>query len=168
MKQRHLSARPSMTDQPAITIKHLFISPGHNFFGHYGQPPGEHPMIEVREMRCVAGRGIEGDRFFDFKPDYKGQITFFSGEIYDELCARFEVWDRPPSAFRRNVITHGVDLNTLIGREFLIQGVKFLGTAECTPCHWQDGAFAPGTEAALEGRGGLRAKILTDGALRVG
>jgi MOSC domain-containing protein YiiM len=155
-----------MTDQPAITIKHLFISPGHNFFGHYGKPPGEHSMLEVPEVRCLAGRGLEGDRFFDYRPDYKGQITFFADEIYDELCASFRVVDKPPSAFRRNVITRGVDLNTLVGREFTIQGVRFLGMAECTPCEWQDQAFHPGTEEALRGRGGLRAKILSDGVLR--
>ncbi len=157
-----------MTAAPTIQIEHLYISPGHNFFGRYGHPAGEHPAIEVPEIRCLAGRGIEGDRFLDFKADYKGQITFFAAEIYDELCARFEVWDKPPSAFRRNVITRGVDLHTLIGREFTIQGVQFRGMAECSPCEWQDGAFAPGTEAALKGRGGLRAKILTDGVLRVG
>lgn len=123
-------------------------------------------MIEVDEMRCLAGRGIEGDRFLDYKSNYKGQITFFAGEIYDELCARFAVWDKLPSAFRRNVITRGVDLNTLIGQEFDIQGVRFLGSAECSPCEWQDLAFASGTEAALHGRGGLRAKILMDGVLR--
>jgi MOSC domain-containing protein YiiM len=156
-----------MTDEPAITIQHLFISPGHNFFGHYGKPPGENPVIEVKEVRCFAGRGLEGDRFFDFKADYKGQVTFFPGEIYDELCARFDVWDKPPSVFRRNIITRGVDLNMLIGREFTVQGVRFLGTAECSPCHWQDGAFAPGTEDALQGRGGLRARILSDGVLKV-
>jgi MOSC domain-containing protein YiiM len=157
-----------VTATPTISIEHLYISPGHNFFGHHGRPAGEHPAIEVPEIHCLAGRGIEGDRFLDFKTDYKGQITFFSAEIYDELCARFGVGDRPPSAFRRNVITRGVDLNSLIGREFTIQGVRFYGMAECSPCAWQDGAFAPGTEAALRGRGGLRAKILTDGVLRVG
>ena len=124
-------------------------------------------MIEVQEVHCLAGRGIEGDRFLDYKPDYKGQITFFPGETYDELCARFEVRDKAPSVFRRNVITRGVDLYTLVGREFTIQGVRFLATGECSPCYWQDGAFAPGTEDALRGRGGLRAKILTDGVLRV-
>jgi len=155
-----------MTDEPAISIQHLFISPGHNFFGHHGKEPGEYPMIEVEEMRCLAGRGIEGDRFLDYKKDYKGQITFFPAEIYEELCARFDVWDKPASAFRRNVITRGVDLNTLIGREFSVQEVRFLGMAECSPCYWQDRVFAPGTEAALFGRGGLRARILTDGLLR--
>ena len=150
----------------SIHITHLYLSPGHNFFGHHGAEAGEHPAEERREIRCLAGRGIEGDRFLDFKTDYKGQITFFAEEIYDELCARFSVRDRPPSAFRRNVITRGIDLNSLIGKEFEIQGVRFLGMSECSPCAWQDQAFAPGTEEALQGRGGLRAKILTDGVLR--
>ena len=148
-------------------IEHLYLSPGHNYFGHHGKPADEHPIIAVPEIECVAGRGIRGDRFFDYKPDYKGQITFFAAEIYDELCGVFQVIDRELSAFRRNVITRGVDLNTLIGKHFTVQGVTFEGTAECSPCYWMDQAFAPGTEAALKGRGGLRARILTDGWLRI-
>lgn len=151
----------------ACRIQHLYLSPGHNFFGHHDLPPGEHPMVERDELRLFAGRGIEGDRFFDFKPNYKGQITFFAGEVHDDLCARLGVRDRPPSVFRRNVITRGVDLNELIGEEFEVQGVRFRGMAECTPCYWMDHAFGEGAEAALKDRGGLRAKILTDGVLRV-
>lgn len=149
-----------------IRIEHLYLSPGHNYFGHHGKAAGEHAMLAVREVECVAGRGLRGDRFFDFKPDYKGQITFFAGEVYDELCAALGVGDREPSVFRRNVITRGVDLNTLIGVEFEVQGVRFLGSAECSPCHWMDVAFGSGAEAGLRGRGGLRAKILCDGVLR--
>ena len=59
-----------------------------------------------------------------------------------------------------------MDLNTLVGREFELQGVRFAGVTECSPCHWMDTAFHPGTEAALRGRGGLRAKILTNGWLQ--
>jgi MOSC domain-containing protein YiiM len=64
------------------------------------------------------------------------------------------------------VITRGVDLNDLIGQEFDVQGVRFLGTEECRPCYWMDGAFAPGAQEFLKGRGGLRARILSDGSLR--
>jgi len=124
-------------------------------------------MREVESISCLRGRGIEGDRFFDFKPNYKGQITFFSAEIYDALCRTLDVWDRSPAVFRRNVITRGVNLNTLIDKEFVVQGVHFLGMAECSPCHWMDRAFAPGAEKELEGNGGLRARILTDGILGV-
>ena len=153
-----------------IRIEHLYVSPGHNYFGHHGKPADEHPILAVPEIECITGRGIYGDRFFDYKPDYKGQITFFAAELYDELCTSFLplAGSHPaPSAFRRNVITRGIDLNTLIGQEFTLQGVTFFGTGECSPCHWMDQAFAPGAEAALKGRGGLRAKILTDGLLRL-
>ena len=148
-----------------IQIRHLYISPGHNYFGHHGQPPGAHPMIEVPRIHCVAGRGIEGDRFFDFKPDYKGQITFFRMEEYERLVAAFDVHDKSPAVFRRNVITEGTDLLALIGQEFEVQGVRFLGKAECSPCYWMDQAFHPGTEEVLKGCGGLRAQILSEGYL---
>lgn len=148
-----------------MELLHLFISPGHNFFGRNGGPPGDHPMIERNEVECVAGKGIRGDRFFEYKKSYKGQITFFAEEVYRELEAQFDVFDRPPSVFRRNVITRNVDLNTLIGLEFEVQGVRFVGMEECKPCYWMDRAFHPGTETALKGRGGLRARILTSGIL---
>ena len=71
-----------------------------------------------------------------------------------------------PALVRRNAITQGVDLNELIGQEFEIQGVRFRGTEECRPCYWMDRAIAPGAEQFLNGRGGLRALILSDGTLR--
>ena len=149
----------------AMEICHLFISAGHNFVGHHGREPDTYPMIETSKMECVAGYGIRGDRYFDFKDDYKGQITFFSLEVFDELCSAMQIQPRSPSQARRNVITRGVDLNDLIGQEFEVQGVRFSGTEECRPCYWMDGAFAPGAQEFLRGRGGLRAKILTDGKL---
>src|ERR1700733_7461981 len=103
---------------PDFEITHLYISPGHNFFGHQRNQPSAHPALEVPSIWCVAGKGIEGDRFFDYKDAYKGQITFFEEEAYDDLCAQLGIWDRPPSVFRRNVITRGVRLNELIGKEF--------------------------------------------------
>jgi MOSC domain-containing protein YiiM len=119
------------------------------------------------EVELVAGKGIVGDRFFDFKPDYRGQITFFSQEVYETLCAHMQVWDRPSGVFRRNVVVSGIDLNTLIGQKFTLQGLEFEGVCECSPCYWMDQAFHSGAEAALKGQGGLRAKILSSGILRV-
>ena len=146
-------------------LRRFFISPGHNYFGHHGKPAGEHPTIEVDEVECVAGSGIRGDRFFDYKEDYQGQITFFAEEVFAELCAHLQLGDRNPADLRRNIITSGIDLNTLIGEEFEVQGIRFFGTRECSPCYWMDQAYAPGTEAFLKNRGGLRAQILTTGTL---
>ena len=148
-----------------MNLLHFYLSSGHNYFGHHGKPAGEHPVVEVEEIECIAGKGIRGDRFFDYKDDYAGQITFFASEVFAELAAEFGLHDRSPADLRRNVITAGVDLNTLIGEEFEIQGIRFFGTRECSPCYWMDQAYVPGTEAFLKGRGGLRAKILTSGTL---
>jgi MOSC domain-containing protein YiiM len=148
-------------------VLHLFTSPGHNYFGHHGQPADEHPIQEVAEVDCIAGRGLRGDRFFDYKENYKGQVTFFSDEVFQSLCQQFNMWDKPVSVFRRNVVTRGLGLNSLIGEEFKLQGAWFIGVEECRPCHWMDEAFCPGAAAALRGRGGLRARILTGGILRV-
>lgn len=151
-----------------IRIEQIFISPGHNFFGHHGRSAGNFQTVEVKEVECVAGKGLAGDRFFGFKANHKGQITFFSREVFDEVCFRLGVRGKSPGVTRRNAITRGVDLNSLVGKEFEIQGIRFFGTAECTPCYWMNEAIAPGAESALNGHGGLRAKILNDGVLYAG
>ena len=150
----------------AVEICHLYISGGHNFVGHHGQEPDNYPMIEVAMVECVAGCGIRGDRYFDFKDDYKGQITFFSLIVFDQLCQTLGLGQRSPAEARRNIIVRDVDLNELIGQDFDVQGVRFHGTEECRPCYWMNRAIAPGAEEFLKGRGGLRAKILSDGRLR--
>ena len=158
--------KPRLPVRLSGRIRHLFISPGHNFFGHHGQPAGEHRIIEVDRIECVAGRGIVGDRFFDHKPDYKGQITFFSWDVLVTLWEALGARRRDPASPRRNVIVEGLDLNGLVGKEFEIQGVRFLATEECRPCYWMDQAVGPGAEAFLRGKGGLRAKILPGGWLQ--
>jgi MOSC domain-containing protein YiiM len=150
-----------------VRIRHLYISAGHNYFGRHGQKAAANPTMEVGEVECVAGHGIRGDRFFDFKENYKGQITFFSLEVYEALCAELKLAGKFPGLARRNVVVAGADLNTLIGRDFELQGVKFRGMTSCAPCYWMDEAFAPGAEHFLQNRGGLRAQILTSGILRV-
>ena len=152
----------------SVVIRQIFISPGHNYFGHHGRAADDYPLEDVESIECVAGRGIRGDRFYDYRHDYKGQITFFSHEVFERLSATFPSIEKGPGALRRNVIVSGANLNALIGEEFELQGVRFRGTAHCKPCYWLDEAFCAGTEAWLKGNGGLRAQILTNGCLRTG
>ena len=151
-----------------MLIRQIFISPGHNYFGHHGRAPDDYPLLEVERIECIAGHGIRGDRYYDYSENYQGQITFFSGEVFESLARNFGLTSTSPGVLRRNVIVSGVDLNKLIDEEFVIQGVRFRGTGHCKPCYWLDQAFAAGTERFLEKNGGLRAQILTDGALAVG
>lgn len=155
-----------MNRPASIQVEHLFLSPGHNFFGHHGGPPGDHPLLEVAEVECVAGRGLRGDRFFDYKENYKGQATFFAMEVFEQLQRELHLPAAQPGAMRRNIFVRGLDLLAQVGGEFELQGVRFAGVEECRPCAWMNQALGPGAESWLRGRGGLRCRILTDGVVR--
>ena len=152
----------------SVTICHIFVSPGHNFFGRNGQPAGEHPTSDVPFVKCRAGWGLEGDRFYGYRPDYKGQVTFFAWETYEAIKRKFALPGLSPDVFRRNVLVKGAHLNALIGSRFILGGVDFEGMGESAPCHWMNTVVAPGAEEWLHHQGGLRARILTDGVLRRG
>lgn len=167
----HCATRAEVLRWPGITsmnIEHIFISPGHNYFGHAGREPDQHPLVEQRSIECVAGRGLRGDRFFDFRENYSGPITFFSLEVFRDLEKHFGLLDKSPGVLRRNIIVSGIDLNSLIDVEFELQGIRFRGMNDCKPCFWMNRAFAPGAEEFLKGRSGLRAQILSDGTLSLG
>lgn len=148
------------------TIRHLFVSPGHNYFGHHGGPAGDSPTEEREQIRCLAGRGIEGDRFLDYKPNYKGQLTLLDWAVVQGMRERFSAPWLPAEAFRRNVVIEGLDLNALVGKRFELQGLALEGVEECRPCYWMDQAVGAGAEEWMRGRGGLRCRILADGILR--
>jgi len=146
----------------------IWISPGNDFRGHHGGPRGNHGIIRVEEIECVAGMGLKGDRYFGYKPDFKGQVTFLDAAAVDALRLEFNRADLSSSVFRRNLIVRGVDLSAWVGRRFRFQDVEFEGSEECKPCYWMDDAVAPGAEDFLKTRfrGGLRARVLGDGILR--
>lgn len=152
---------------PQIDIERIFISSGHNYFGRHGLGSEDYEIIEKDVIEVVAGRGIVGDRFFDYEEDYKGQITFFDAAVWHDL-ERILGTDLDAKKFRRNVLVSGVDLNELIGKTFEIDGVRYSGSEEAKPCYWMDEAHVPGAEEALKGRGGLRCRILDDGELATG
>ncbi len=149
-----------------MRVEHLFTSTGHNFFGRHGQPAGGHGMLSMDYIDCVAGQGIRGDRFFGYQEDYKGQITFFAMEVFERMRHELKLPGAQPQAIRRNVFVRGANLNALIGREFEVQGTRFVGIEESKPCYWMNSALGPGSEDWLKGRGGLRCRILTNGLLR--
>ncbi|MEO1857373.1 MAG: MOSC domain-containing protein [Rubritalea sp.] len=150
------------------TIKHLYISPDHNYFGRYGKDSLKHPIVERASLELVAGSGIVGDRFFNYETDYKGQITFFDSATYEKVISKFKIKDLKPSVFRRNVVVDGIDLNSLIGKRFSFNGMEFTGSCGCKPCFWMNEAIADGAEDFLKGRGGLRARIQRGGTLVTG
>jgi MOSC domain-containing protein YiiM len=155
-----------------IEIKHIFISPGHNYFGKPKDGPGAHPTTDVDEVEAKAGRGLRGDRFYGVAAHRNAQATFFAWEVFEALVEELGLSGLSPILTRRNLVTQGVNLNQLVGQEFSIDfgdsQVDFSGASPCHPCAWMDAAIGPGAHKFLRGRGGLRARILSDGLLRKG
>jgi len=150
-------------------IVDIFIAPEHSYWYLKGsREPAVRPMQSVRQAECVAGMGLRGDRYFGFKPNHKGQVTFHAIEVFEAVCRHVGAADTPPWITRRNVITRGLDLDMLIGKNFRIGQVRFEGVEECAPCEWMDRAIGAGARQFLKGRGGLRARILCDGILSAG
>lgn len=148
----------------------IWISEGNDFRGRHELGRLDHGIRGVSEVECVAGMGLRGDRYFGYKPDFKGQVTFFDADAVQAVRDRFSRPELSSSLFRRNLIVRGVDLAEWVGKRFRFQGVEFEASEECKPCYWMDEAVAPGVEEFLKTnfRGGLRARILSDGILSVG
>lgn len=68
-----------------ITIHHLYISPGHNYFGHKADAPGIFPTDDRDEVEVRAGAGLVGDRFFGRGADFDGHVTFLAWEVVQVL-----------------------------------------------------------------------------------
>lgn len=130
------------------------------------------PMETVPEARAIAGRGLEGDRYFlgtgyySSRPADGRELTLIETETLEALPALGIKLSAAES--RRNIATAGVPLNHLVGREFRVGEVRLRGTRLCEPCRYLEGLTQAGAMSALVHRGGLRALILADGFIRVG
>ncbi len=133
--------------------------------------PSELPHA-VDCIRALAGRGLEGDRYakaagtFSVNPG-KRDVTLIETEA---LQAYERESGKKLSALesRRNLLTEGVRLNDLVGREFQIGAVRLRGLRLCEPCTHLARLTHPETLPGLLHRGGLVAELLCEGELRVG
>lgn len=135
-------------------------------------PRAEAPMESVNEVRAIPGRGLEGDRYFFrqgtfYKPQPDREITLIEAEAIDAMKRELNV-DYGLSDSRRNIVTRGVPLNHLVGKEFWIGEVKARGLRLCEPCAHLQKLSHQKVLPGLVHRGGLRAQTLTEGTIRVG
>jgi len=139
----------------------------------YVGPKTGAPMVSVAEARAVSGHGLEGDRKYiqDGTPPQKSgpdrELTLIESEAI-EAVPRDDKVELQPNETRRNLVTRGVALNHLVGREFRVGDVRLRGIRLCEPCSHLEKLTRPGVLRGLIHRGGLRAQILSDGVIRVG
>jgi MOSC domain-containing protein YiiM len=127
---------------------------------------GELP-VSVPSVRALAGRGLEGNRyFFDEAPPGRA-LTLIAAEAVEALASEHGL-SLEPAATRRNVLTRGIDVNDLVGKRFRVGDVECEGVELCEPCLHLQSLTQPGVIKGLAHRGGLNADILSDGEIGVG
>jgi MOSC domain-containing protein YiiM len=136
-------------------------------------PTGAAPMKSVTNAKAVAGRGLEGDRYYTKLGTYSNQagsgrdVTLIEIEAINGLKRDYEV-QLDSGQSRRNIVTRGVALNHLVEQEFRIGDVVLRGTRLCEPCAHMEKLTVKGAMRGLVHRGGLRAEIISGGSIRVG
>lgn len=145
---------------------------GHVVSIHLADKAGT-PMESPQHVEAIAGRGLKGDRYFhktghwSNKPGVSREVTLIEIEAIEAL-AREKNIEVAPGVVRRNVVTRGVPLNHLVGREFQVGTVRLRGTRLCEPCQYLEDLTIKSLLAGLIHRGGLRADIISGGTIRVG
>ena len=132
--------------------------------------PEKHvPLVSRDEVSAVAGRGLEGDRYFNAEgwDEPKREMTLVELEAVEAANRDYDL-GLTPEDMRRQIVTKGIALNHLVGREFTVGDVRCRGIKLNEPCnHLRKLAEKPLIKPMIH-RGGLRAQILESGTIRVG
>jgi MOSC domain-containing protein YiiM len=134
---------------------------------------GGEPMRSVEQADVVAGAGLAGDRYaagtgtYSDRPGGGRHVTLVEAEAVAAVTAETGI-PLEPGDTRRNLVTEGVALNHLVGREFAVGDVVLRGTRLCEPCALLERRTRPGVRQALLHRAGLRAEVVVAGTIRVG
>ena len=132
------------------------------------RPGRKQDMIEVSEVQALETLGLEGDHRCDKTPGSARQVTIISEE-YIQMIRHFTGLDTlPPGVLRRNLVVKNINLTALRHQQFTIGDALFEATALCHPCSRMETALGKGGVAAMLGHGGLCAKILRSGTIRIG
>jgi MOSC domain-containing protein len=150
-----------------------------NVVGLYTCASAGQPMEAQTQVRALAGSGFAGDRY----ATNQGTFSYSAKQIMRHVSliareaiekANRDLVERGLAPFgvhetRRNIITEGVDINALLGREFCIGDVRMRGTEPTKPCHRPSALVQKtGFTEAFATRGGVRAEVLSDGIISVG
>ncbi len=131
------------------------------------------PTTSVDEARAVPGKGLEGDRYFNREGTYSDrhgpdrEQTLIEIETIEALERDYQMKIEPGQA-RRNIVTSGVPLNHLVGKEFRVGEVTLLGLRLNEPCNHLASLTDDKVKQGLVHRGGLRAQVLNEGVIRAG
>lgn len=130
------------------------------------RPAREASVVPRDAVEAVAGRGLVGDRYGGSSGS-RG-ITLLQAEHLPVVAALAGLPAVDPALLRRNAVVRGIPLIALKGRRFRIGDVLLEGTGPCDPCSKMETALGEGGYNAMRGHGGLCARIVEGGTIRIG
>jgi len=133
------------------------------------------PMQAVSSAELVAGKGIVGDRYYNETGTFSAKLagkpsreaTLIEIENIEEFNKTY-AHEFTEGEFRRNIVTSGIGLNDLIGKQFSIGDTVLRGLKLCEPCTHLQAVLTEDVLPGLVGKGGLRAEIVKGGEISVG
>lgn len=130
------------------------------------RPARGEPLLALDHAEAEAGGGLRGDRYRG--RDGKRGITLIQAEHLPAIAALSGHAEVAAASLRRNLVVSGIALVALKGRRFRIGEVELEGTGPCDPCSLMEQVLGPGGYNAMRGHGGLCARVVRGGGLRVG
>ncbi|MFT4886433.1 MAG: MOSC domain-containing protein YiiM [Pseudohongiellaceae bacterium] len=132
-------------------------------------------ITELASAELEAGKGIVGDRYHakaqkmgsEGKAVHDNHISFIAGEELEAFLITHNS-DLGFGDFRRSVVTSGIDLNALVGKQFKVGDSVCFGNELCEPCAYLAATVHRAVLPGLVGKGGLRATILSSGSISAG
>jgi MOSC domain-containing protein YiiM len=128
------------------------------------------PTVPRDEVRAVAGRGLEGDRYFDSNAgehDPADEVTLIEAEGLAQARADHGL-DLDPGEHRRNIVVEGLDLLSLVGQTIQVGEAEVTVMADNPPCRYLQDMVGKPVLRHLRHKGGVRGQIATGGLVRVG
>lgn len=127
------------------------------------RPERRVPPEAVVEVLATDG-GLIGDHY----GGGRREVTLIQAEHLAVVAALIGVPHLDPALVRRNVVVAGLNLLALKGHRFRIGGALLEHTGPCEPCSRMEEALGPGGYNAMRGHGGITARVLERGTIRVG
>ena len=136
----------------------------------YVTAKGGEPMAKVEGAQAVADGGLEGDRYMTRIGYWTNvdecQVTLIEGEVLDQIASESDVRVQD-GEHRRNIVTRGIALETLVGRQFSVGEAVMIFDRPRPPCGYIQTITQKGMTKALGGmRGGICARVLKSGAIK--
>jgi MOSC domain-containing protein YiiM len=131
------------------------------------RPARRAPVVSRDSAILTTARGIEGDHY-DTRRDGPRQVTLIAMEDLAAIAAFIGVAEVAPELVRRNLVTSGINLLALKDRRFRIGAALLEGSGDCAPCGFMEQNLGPGGYNAMRGHGGITARVVEGGEIRLG